>query len=153
MAENRGGYRKPNNPAAVSGPGKYSRRTDGGPMDKQPQRYMAGESYGESKELNELQASAPMAASPAKVSETQAQPRRQAPMPTPFGAETQRPDEPVTSGAPIGAGTNRLDFMNKKTPEDNQKIAILLSLAERAAAEPDASYAITNLVRKLRGLI
>jgi len=34
----RGGYRKPGNPAPVSGPGKLSRRTDGGPGSKQAMR-------------------------------------------------------------------------------------------------------------------
>lgn len=152
MAENRGGYRKPNNPAPVSGPGRLSRRTDGGPMDKQPQRYMQGDGYGKSKELNELQAGAPLAAA-ASNNATPSVSRKQVSMPTPLNAPTERPDEPITSGIAYGPGPNSLDSMNQKSPQDNQKIAILLSLAERAAAEPDASSSIINLVRKLRGIL
>lgn len=155
MAENRGGYRKPNKPAAVSGPGKYSRRTDGGPMDTQPQRYMAGESYGESKELNELQASAPLAGAPSRAEKLPpTQPASPAPMPTPFNAETERPDEPITAGAPVGAGTNNLELpMTQATVQDKEKLFVLLQLADRAASQPGASNATKNLVRRLRSMI
>lgn len=38
MTEGRGGYRRPTNPAPVSGPGELSQRTDGGPpMPPMPQ--------------------------------------------------------------------------------------------------------------------
>lgn len=92
----KGGYRKPGNPAPVSGPGKLSRRTDGGPT--QAGRYMAGGKYGEGKQLMEQQQSAPMSGGPEKP---------QAPKLTPitsFSSPTARPDEPVTAGAPVGAG-------------------------------------------------
>lgn len=62
MSDQRGGYRRPNNPAAVSGPGKFSQRTDGGPGEtmKQAQRYISGMPYGEAGEINALANSAPM---------------------------------------------------------------------------------------------
>lgn len=100
----RGGYRKPENPAPVSGPGALSRRTDGGPT--QGAKYMSGGQYGEGKQLQELQKSAPMAAS-AKPSVSAPQgAMAQANMPpiVPLTAMTQRPDEPVTAGLPIGPG-------------------------------------------------
>lgn len=93
MANGHGGYRRPSKPAAVSGPGSLSKRTDGGPTDtRQPVRESDGFAYGERKRFEELQASAPMA---------QAEPTVQA---TPLFAPTERPDEPVTSGSPLGPG-------------------------------------------------
>jgi hypothetical protein len=102
MAEGHGGMRRPSNPAPVSGPGALSRRTDG-----QGARYIAGGEYGEGQEMMDLQTSAPMAKSP------EVRPRRRAaappavemgPAPTPLFAPTQRPDEPITAGAPFGPG-------------------------------------------------
>lgn len=58
-----GGPRQPANPAAVSGPGALSRRTDGGAGSKtQPVRVPSGGKYGERKAAEEQQAAAPMAA-------------------------------------------------------------------------------------------
>ena len=91
MANGHGGYRRPEHPAAVSGPGKFSQRTDGGPGDSQPIRYVPGMEYGGGQELMDIQSGAPMAAEggPPRIS---------------FDAPTERPDEPITHGAPIGAG-------------------------------------------------
>lgn len=96
-----GGYRKPSKPAAVSGPGKFSKRTDGGP-GKQPVRPITGLPYGEGQEMEDLQGSAPM-------SDTQGTPAPSGggftlPSVTPIGAPTERPDEPTTAGAPVGDG-------------------------------------------------
>ena len=65
MADNRGGYQQPANPAPVSGPGSLSQRTDGGPIDGvQPQtqgaKYMPGLPYGEGGNM-EQQSGAPLA--------------------------------------------------------------------------------------------
>ena len=103
MAEQQGGYRRPSSPAPVSGPGALSRRTDG-----QGARYMSGGQYGEGQELMELQTAAPM-------SKAAPQPRARQPRPareivsegmgvTPLFAPTERPDEPITAGAPFGPG-------------------------------------------------
>jgi hypothetical protein len=53
-----GGYQRPANPAPVSGPGRLSKRTDGGPS--QPVRPISGLPYGENQELNTTQGMAPM---------------------------------------------------------------------------------------------
>jgi hypothetical protein len=101
MAEGHGGMRRPSNPAPVSGPGALSRRTDG-----QGARYIAGGEYGEGQEMMDLQTSAPMSKAPAAprprtgrqvVSEEMTPP-------TPLFAPTERPDEPITAGAPFGPG-------------------------------------------------
>jgi hypothetical protein len=101
MAEGHGGMRRPSNPAPVSGPGALKNRTDG-----QGAKYIAGGEYGEGQEMMDLQTSAPMSKAPAAprprtgrqvVSEEMAPP-------TPLFAPTERPDEPITAGAPFGPG-------------------------------------------------
>lgn len=58
----RGGTQTPARPAAVSGPGALSARTDGGPGSaSQPVRPIPGQEYGEGQALTDLQQSAPMA--------------------------------------------------------------------------------------------
>ena len=106
----KGGYQRPNNPAPVSGPGRLSRRTDGGPSQNIAELPNAG--YGEASEFAALQGAAPMSASPSLRGGPPAaglaamfgggDPAAQAP--TPLTAGTERPDEPVTAGAPIGPG-------------------------------------------------
>lgn len=107
MAE-QGGYRQPENPAPVSGPGALSKRTDTG----QPSRYMSGGPYGEGQELMELQSSAPMAEAP-KLSPGRLRNRSGGGGSaaggvggglTPLFAPTERPQEPLTAGAPFGPG-------------------------------------------------
>jgi len=87
-----GGYRKPSNPAPISGPGALSQRTDGGPT--QPARYMSGLPYGEGQQNYDNQVAAPMAGNPVPQME----------MPTPLTAPTARPNEPITAGVNIGDG-------------------------------------------------
>lgn len=97
MAEGRGGYRQPRNPAPVSGPGALSKRTDGGPIDgmTQPAQYISGLPYGQGKETYDQQTAAPMQGNDIPMM----------PEPViPLSAPTQRPNEPVTSGIDMGAG-------------------------------------------------
>lgn len=90
----RGGYRKPANPAPVSGPGSLSRRTDGGPVQA-AQEIRTGQ-YGESKAVNEMQAAAPMAGNRTPV--------RSMPKVTPLLAPSNYPEKPGTYGMPFGEG-------------------------------------------------
>jgi hypothetical protein len=144
MAGPNGGYRRPTNPAPVSGPGQLSQRTDGGPQ--QVQADMSGMPYGENAEFNTVQSMAPMSASPS------ARPPRASARSagagggmsaTPLFAPTQRPDEPVTAGAPFGPGpgplapqtSNRTNYsslysrMAMENPSD--ETLALLALAQR----------------------
>ena len=91
----RGGYRQPNNPAPVSGPGALSKRTDGGATEgmTQPQQDYTGFSYGENGATNTMQGEAVMAGNPFSMAGI-----------TELSAPTQRPDEPVTAGVDIGPG-------------------------------------------------
>ena len=91
----RGGYRQPNNPAPVSGPGSLSQRTDGGATEgmTQPQQRYTGFNYGEGGAIAAQQSSAPLAGtgfSDFKV--------------TPLTVPSERSSEPITSGINMGDG-------------------------------------------------
>lgn len=143
MAEKQGGYRQPSNPAPVSGPGALSRRTDG-----QGARYMAGGEYGEGQEMMDLQTSAPMSKAPE-------QPRARRPRgggqvvqeqmrPTPLFAPTERPDEPITAGAPFGPGPG---------PAVRQQPAgrLASTLAKLAASDDSGTLAAWARMAESRG--
>ena len=102
MANNHGGQRTPRNPAPVSGPGKLSQRTDGGPQQVQAQ--LKGQAYGDSQRLNELQSAAPLAASSTSATPRGRAQSQAAQSATPLFSPTANPDEPVTAGAPFGPG-------------------------------------------------
>ena len=129
MAEQQGGYRRPSNPAPVSGPGALSRRTDG-----QGARYMAGGEYGEGQEMMDLQTSAPMSKTPAQPRPSRSRSARQAVdeamQVTPLFAPTERPDEPITAGAPFGPGPG--------PAVRQQPVGRLASTLERLAASDDS---------------
>jgi len=115
MANGHGGARTPANPAPVSGPSQYSQRTDGGPS--QAARYVSGGSYGDGQALMDIQKSAPMAASGVAQTQGQLPPTRPAgPLPTPLSAPTQRPEEPVTEGNPLGPGSGP-EVLTNNTPK------------------------------------
>jgi hypothetical protein len=107
--EGRGGYRQPNNPAPVSGPGMLSKRTDGGAIDgmTQPQQQYTGLGYGETGETNRMQGMADMAGNPF--------PTTAMPKITPLGAPTERESEGMTFGIPFGDGPDSLDLPNMQT--------------------------------------
>jgi len=136
----KGGYRKPANPAAVSGPGSLSRRTDGGPIQG-AKEIPGGGKYGERKELADLQSGAAMQGNP-----TPSMPSPNVPAPqqlTNLFASTERPDEPVTAGAPVGPGrtpteeaTGRYKLVSKYLPMLNEQ-----------AGNPDAPDTFKNFVK------
>ena len=130
-----GGLHQPTNPAAVSGPGALSQRTDGAP---QPNMQLPNAKYGEQKDFQSIQGGAPMG-SPAGATP----PAGGAPvqMPTEFGAPTQNPNEPVTAGAAagLGAGPDALNLPKGDTPaEIRQKYGPILPAL---IAESQSQYA------------
>lgn len=142
MAESHGGYRRPQNPAPVSGPGKLSQRTDGRPGDRQAMRDLPNAKYGEQAANREIQGGAPMAQG--------ADPRAAI---VPLGAPTQRPDEPVTAGNPLGEGPGP-EAMGIDTrsleQQDANALTGLLPLLEFMANQPGAAPSSRVLVRQIR---
>ncbi len=109
-----GGYQRPANPAPVSGPGALARRTDG-VQGEQTVAELPDAQYGEAAAFRESQQQAPLAAS-------------QPATPTvPFGAPTQKPGEPVTSGIDLGAGPGSEAMVQARTGASRQVISEALS--------------------------
>lgn len=145
MSGGHGGYRKPEKPAAVSGPGKFAARTDGKP-GQQPVRPMTGGAYGENQELATLQGSAPMADSQGTPAPSQQRPQMQMPQVTGFGEPSQNPDEPVTSGSPTGEGPG-LEALGAG-PTAPPEMAVLkkyLPLLEPVVNRPDMPDSVRQL--------
>lgn len=142
MAEH-GGKRTPAHPAAVSGPGALSRRTDGGPADTQAMQSLPNAGYGEAQDFAEISGGAPAAGNPVPT-----------PQAIPMGAPTQRPDEPVTAGSPMGAGMGPQAAGIELRSLDQQDAAALksqLPMLEYIANRPGSSPSLRALVRRAKG--
>ena len=137
-------------------PGKLATRTDGGVASKQAQRYVSGmPSYGDGQDLMNLQAQAPMGATPDLSKPTPAaamQPQGQAQQGqpgqqlTPLTAPTQRPNEPVTAGAPAGAGPGP-EALNLPAPDVSQYQTAKEQI-QAMAASATASPALKQLASR-----
>lgn len=140
MANGHGGERTPAKPAAVSGPGALSQRTDGGPTSQPPMVASGGE-YGSRKEMESIQGGAPM----------QGGGGNPAPAPIPLGAPTTRPEEPVTAGAELGAGIGPLAAGIKDDEQGTiEQLRPLLRSMETIANLPTSNPQFRSFVRKLR---
>jgi len=143
MANGHGGKRTPANPAPVSGPGRYSRRTDG----KQPIRDMTGGSYGDAQAIRDLQQGAPMRSTPSAAQAAGAAPP---PIDTsslvPLDAPTARPEEPVTAGMDTLTAVAPSQIDDATRERLRPALPTLLWLASR----PQASEQTRQFVRQLR---
>ena len=123
--------------AGAAGPGKFSKRTDG--------LSFQSDTYGGGVEQSAIKAGAPMAKTPDVRATSRTDmgmaPSQLGPV-TPLFAPTQRPDEPITTGIPMGPGAgpevlgmakpaNKLsDALVKMLPyDDTGEIAILYQQA------------------------
>jgi hypothetical protein len=138
----KGGYRKPANPAAVSGPGSLSRRTDGGPIQG-AKEIPGGGKYGERKELADLQSGAQMKGNPVPNVSSPSVPSAPPQQLTNLFAPTERPDEPITAGASFGPGytppqevSGRYKLVSKYLPMLNEQ-----------ASNPDVPDTFKNFVQ------
>lgn len=121
----RGGYRKPNKPAPVSGPGAMSRRTDGGPEDQAAARWIPQDEYGAATELMDIQRSAPMKDTRKVV---------------PLDAPTDRPSEPITAGAPFGPGPGpspRAEAPPETQQQPRDDVSLIIRAAYAAHPSPE----------------
>lgn len=148
-----GGYRKPGNPAPVSGPGALSKRTDGGAGAKQPMRVPTGGAYGDATQLAQTQQGAPMAASPGGDAPA---PGLLAGMGLPSGpglaAPTQQPGTPVTDGAAAGPGAGPEALgLPVQQDQDMQALQAYLPVFESVGNVQGASAAFRNMTRAIKG--
>jgi hypothetical protein len=103
----RGGYRKPSKPAPVSGPGKLSRRTDGGAGSKQAMMEVPSNGqYGYRSGTMAATQGASLAggAQPSTQVDVTKRAANMATPVTPIDAATAFPGRPVTHGSSMGPG-------------------------------------------------
>lgn len=158
MADGRahnGGYRRPTNPAPVSGPGALSKRTDGGPGAKAAAVALPDAGYGEQKNFQEIQSGAPIAKGGVQTGSAPVGPTV---MPPSLEAPSARPGEPVTHGADAGAGLG-MDSLGIFDPsqmaaQDVQYLMRYLPQLQYAVdMSPDAPRSTIALVRYLRSQV
>lgn len=133
--------------AGVSGPGKFSKRTDGLSFESTE--------YGSGVENAANKAGAPLAKTAdvrgARASEVRAAAQEAV---TPLYAPTQRPEEPITAGIPMGAGPGPevlgMNQPSADTDADRQKLLSYLPALETIAQSPSSSQSFRNYVRLLR---
>lgn len=150
-----GGPRKPSRPAPASGPGRLSRRTDGGPA--QMMRDLPNASYGEQQAYTDLQRGAGLSLAPGALSPSTGGSGMAPPSPaaaTPFNAPSQYPDVPVTAGSPLGPGVGpeALGLMSDQQliDQDRRTLAEYLPLLEYLANLPTAMPSLRAQVRKIK---
>lgn len=132
-----GGYRRPSNPAPVSGPGALSRRTDG----RQPVQDLPNAKYGENSAFRDAQQAAPMAETGPDLSQI-----------VPLDAPSQRPDEPITAGMSggLGPGPSVPNRPSPLTEEQRARLRAYLPALVVLASRPTADANTKQLVRQLR---
>lgn len=155
MANGHGGYRKPEHPAAASGPGRLSKRTDG----RQPTRPLPNAKYGEGQAFEQAQSAAPMSGDIGAL-----------PTPSPSGgpapagpdlsglipldAPSQRPDEPLTAGMSGGMGAGpsvhpagpRVEMTDEHKGRLRSYLPALILMASRDDVDPSTK----QLIRQMR---
>lgn len=129
----------------VAGPGPLSQRTDIG--DVQKVRDLPNPDYGEGQDFRALQQGAPLASDSGQA------PSGGNPSASviPMGAASQRPGEPVTSGAASGAGPglSSLNLPNQSS-QDLANLQAYLPVLQFQANQANSSWALRNLVRQVK---
>lgn len=154
---NNGGYRRPQNPAAVSGPGALSQRTDGGPGAKAAAVKLPDAGYGEQKNFQDIQSGAPIAKAGSVAPGNGGGYQPPANPPPGLDAPSANPDQPVTHGADAGAGpgTESLGLFdpNSMANDVQYMMRYLPQLQYMVDMTPDAPRSTVALVRYLRSQV
>jgi hypothetical protein len=133
--------------------------TGGAGSAGQPAQYMAGGAYGEGQENMELQTAAKMNKSGVDIPVTRgSMPMSMREDVIPLDAKTRRPDEPVSTGAALGAGAGPEALQSSmmlaaQNNEDIAKLAALLPIYQQIAESPTASNATRNYVRWMQSQV
>lgn len=133
--------------AGVSGPGKFSKRTDG--LEFQSTEYGSKVDYEANKQGASL-AKTPDVSAPASSVRAAAV---GAPV-TPLYAPTQRPDEPITTGVDIGPGAGSEVMGAGPAPEDDVNfratIKAYMPVLAYISSLPNTSPETRRTIRQLR---
>lgn len=132
----------PMNPlAGPAGPGKYSTRTD--------KLKMGSIAYGEGVETAAIQSGAPLAQSPGSMPASEVMPKAK-PI-TSLYADTESPDEPITTGIDRGPGAGSEALQMRKEDDSNFRAAIQAAKPVLAyvADLPDTSPETRAIIKQL----
>jgi len=137
--------------AEVSGPGKFSERTDKAVSNANATLPNAG--YGEQADYQEQKSGAPQAQSAGGNADFASMFGDPSSRVIGLGEPTQQPGVPVTDGAAMGAGQGEeaLGLTDQKQA-DLESIIPYLPVLEFMANQPGASWAMRNTVRKAKAL-
>lgn len=130
----KGGYQPPAQPAAVSGPGAASARTDS--PATQPIRVASGGNFGDRQALVAQQQAAPLAAA-GSTPTPPAGPAAAPYSPVDVYAPTNNPDQPLTAGAEMGPGVG--------APNPNDPIIDLVAALYQANGTDDLRDVLEEL--------
>ena len=139
-----GGYRRPTNPAPISGPGAHSRRTDG-----QPIAQLSDPTYGEQTAFAEAQQAAPVPSTSGLPTPPQVRPGP--PPVVGLGEPSAEPDTPVTAGAEYGPGPGpgALGPTLSSGSSDAQDLAKYLPFLIDIAQKDSTPRSVKRMVRML----
>lgn len=118
----------------VSGPGPYSQRTD-----RQPIRDPGGLPYGDNQALHATQQAAPLPQTP------------DVPEPIPFGAPSNRPDQPVTAGADAGPGPDS-SILTQRAYGAPAGSSLIQALSAASSSDPSGTIASLLVEAMKRGM-
>lgn len=133
--------------AGAAGPGKFSKRTD---------LEMGSLAYGEGKETKEIKSGAKLAKTPDAARVSTARPQGKV---TRLYDDSERPNEPITSGIAIGDGDGEEALgINRMQPQSQEEDDIRFRAAIRdympvlayIASKPDTSPETRKVIRQLR---
>lgn len=128
----------------VSGPGKFSQRTD-----RQPMQNLPNPDYGEGKAYKQLEQGAPMSASPSLPAGVDFASLfgNPADRVIPLSEPSQQPNTPVTDGAALGPGAGAPAPINS---EQSQRLLSYMPFLEWMANQPGTSDSARNLIRQMK---
>lgn len=137
--------------AEVSGPGKFSERTDKAVSSANNRLPNAG--YGEQADYQDQKSAAPEAQSPGGNVDFASLFGDPSSRVVPLSAPSGQPNTPVTDGAAMGpgAGAEALGLQDQGQ-QDLEGIIPYLPVLEFMANQPGASWAMRNVVRKAKAL-
>lgn len=133
--------------AEVSGPGKFSERTDKAVSNANSSLPNAG--YGEQADYQEQKSGAAMGQSPGGNMDFSSLFGNPASRVVGFDQPSMEPGLPVTDGAAMGAGAG-MEAITPETSESDAYFAAYLPALEYLANQPGSSDAARNLVRRIK---
>lgn len=137
--------------AEVSGPGQFSKRTDKAVDNANNTLPDAG--YGEQADYQDQKSGAAEAQSSGGNVDFASMFGDPSKRVVPLGAASGQPNTPITDGAALGAGADQGALgLGDQSAEDLQSLAPNLPVLEFMANQPGASWAMRNVVRKIKAM-